>query len=441
MSGKALSQKQIESYVDSNARLNFWEGAVRSGKTFISIVRFMKALKNGPPGHAMIVGVSRDAIQRNILSELCSLIGAPVPTPKAMQLNLFGRTIFIVGANDERAQKRIQGSTLAIAYVDELTNIPMGFFRMLLSRLSVTGAQLFGTTNPDSPFHWLKTDFLAKTDLDMKVFKFKLDDNPSLSQAYINNLKKEYSGLWYKRYIDGEWVLAEGTVYDQFDEDDHILDMPPGLAEYYTIGIDYGTSNPTAFSLIGYSKKCYPNVWMEREYYYDSRAMNRQKTDTETCDDLIAFIGDKVVRCIYVDPSAASFKVEMQRRGVQGVMDANNDVINGIRYVGNLLTNGTFKVLRCCSNMIREFQTYRWDEKASLKGEDKPIKEFDHIADSLRYVLFTHFPGVLTGDQTDVDMDKIYADVMGFQSELPDFFQDTQINDLNSPSMPQVGHY
>jgi len=355
-----------------------WEGSVRSGKTFISIIRFMKAIQDGPPGIAMIIGVSRDSIQRNILTELCALVGAPCPTPKAGQITLLGRTIFLVGANDERAQRRIQGSTLALAYVDEMTLIPQGFFKMLLSRLSVNGAMLFGTTNPDSPFHWLKTDFLSKIDLDMQVHHFQLEDNPSLSEAYVNNLKKEYTGLWYKRYINGEWVLAEGTVYDFFDEQNHVIDLPPGQAEYYIIGVDYGTANPTTFSLIGYSKKLWPNIWLEREYYFDSKKKGHQKTDTDYVEDLIKFIGEKVVRCIYVDPSAASFKLEMMRQGLGGVIDADNDVINGIRFQSKLLSNGTYKICRCCSNAIREYQTYRWDEKASLKGEDKPIKEHDH---------------------------------------------------------------
>jgi len=436
-----LSKKQIESFRGANARLNFWEGAVRSGKSFISLLRFVQALKNGPPGQAMIVGVSRDAIQRNVILEICAIMGMPPPTPKSTQMNILGRVIHLVGANDERAQRRIQGSTLALAYVDELTLIPQGFFRMLLSRLSVTGAMLFGTTNPDSPFHWLKTEFLCKEDLDMKIFKFKLDDNPSLSQSYIDNLKKEYSGLWYKRYIDGDWVLAEGTVYDFFDEEDHIIDIPPGPAEYYVIGIDYGTSNPTTFSLIGYNRKLYPNLWLEKEYYYDSRAMNRQKTDTEYVEDLKKFIAGKVVRCIYVDPSAASFKLEMSRQGLGGIIDADNDVINGIRFKSKLLSNGTYKICRCCSNAIREFQTYRWDEKVSLRGEDKPIKEHDHSLDGQRYALYTHFRNVLTGEQTSEDLDKIYADVMGVKADLPDFFRDSTNYNEPAPQMPAVGYY
>ncbi len=437
---QALSNKQIDSYKNSTARLNFWEGAVRSGKSFISIIRFIQALKEGPKGLAMIIGVSRDAIQRNVIIELCALVGAPVPTPKSTQLNILGRTIFIVGASDERAQRRIQGSTLAIAYVDELTLIPQGFFKMLLSRLSKDGAQLFGTTNPDSPFHWLKTEFLSNQDLDMKIFKFKLDDNPSLSEAYINNLKKEYSGLWYKRYIDGDWVLAEGTVYDFFDEEDHVISLPPGQAEYYVVGIDYGTSNPTTFSLIGYSRKLWPNIWLEREYYYDSRTHNRQKTDTEYVEDFQKFVNGITVRCIYVDPSAASFKLEMSRQGVGGIIDADNDIINGVRFMSKLLSNGTYKICKCCSNAIREYQTYRWDEKVSLRGEDRPIKEHDHSLDGQRYAIYTHFRSALTGEITSEELDKIYSGVMGVKMELPEFFRDDNQPPPSHP-MQSVGFY
>lgn len=433
MSKPPFSDKQLQSYKESTHRINIWQGSVRSGKTFISIVRYLKALKHGPPGLAMIVGVSRDAIQRNVLHELCSLVGMPIPTPKATQFNLFGRTVFLVGANDDRAQKKIKGSTLALAYVDEVTDIPVTFFKMLLSRISRDGAQLFGTTNPDSPFHWLKTEYLGNSELDIADWHFKLEDNPSLSQSYIDNIKKEYSGLWYKRFILGEWVLAEGTVYDFFDEQDHVIDIPPGPAEYYIIGIDYGTANPTTFSLIGYSRKVYPNIWLEREYYYDSRKMGRQKTDTEYVEDLKKFIQGKVIRCIYVDPSAASFKLEMMRQGLSGIIDADNDVLNGIRFQSQLLSNGTYKLCRGCQNTIREFQTYRWDEKVSLRGEDKPLKEFDHCLDGQRYALFTHFGKSLGNQYTSEDLDRVHADVMGVQQELPEFFRD-EGSQIHSPS-------
>lgn len=401
MTTQALSKKQIDSYNRSTKRLNFWEGAVRSGKTFISIIRFLRALKLGPPGLAMIIGVSRESIQRNILTELCSLVGAPVPTPKITQMELFGRTIFLVGANDERAQRRIQGSTLAIAYVDEITLIPHGFFRMLLSRLSVAGAQLFGSTNPDSPLHWLKTEFLDNESLDMSCFKFTLDDNPSLSSEYVENLKKEYTGLWYRRYIEGEWCLAEGLIYDCFDREYDIIDYTP-TAQKYVIGVDYGTSNPTAFVLMGYNPLASPNIWVEKEYYYDSKAENRQKTDTEYVEDLAQFAAGKIIRAIIIDPSAASLKLEIRRQKIAGIIDADNDVLNGIRTTSNLISNGTLKIHKNCKNLIKEMFSYRWDEKAGLKGEDKPRKEFDHLVDSVRYGCMYLATGLNKSDGGDI---------------------------------------
>lgn len=422
-----LSQKQEDSFLLSNHRINIWEGSVRSGKTFASILKFLKELKEGPAGNAMIIGVSRDSIQRNIILEICGILGLTPPTPKATQMNIFNRLVFIVGANDERAQRRIQGSTLALAYVDEITLIPQGFFKMLLSRLSVSGAQLFGTCNPDSPFHWLKTDFLDKEGLNLTKWKFTLEDNPSLTEDYIKNLKAEYSGLWYKRYIEGDWVLAEGTVYDFFDESDHIINLPPGPAEYYIIGMDYGTHNPTAFTMIGYNRKFYPNIWLEKEYYYDSKKYNRQKTDTDYVEDLKDFIGNRIIRAIYIDPSAASLKAEMQRQGISNIYDSDNDILNGIRFQSKLMANGTFKICKNCVNTIREFQTYRWDEKVSLKGEDKPIKENDHALDSLRYALYTHFINDYE-NITSKDLDKMWSTAMGIKQDLPQFFQDAQTN-------------
>jgi PBSX family phage terminase large subunit len=418
-----LSQKQIKSYQEATARLNIWEGSVRSGKTFSSILKFIDALKHGPPGNAMIIGVSRDALQRNVLGDLCGLYGFPIPTPKATQLNLFNRIIFLVGANDERAQRRIQGSTLALAYVDEITLIPYGFFKMLLSRLSVDGAQLFGTCNPDSPFHWLKQEYLDNHELDLNSWKFRIDDNPSLSEKYITALKSEYQGLWYRRYIEGEWILAEGTVYDFFDEEKHIIDFPPRRGEFYVVGIDYGTSNPCVFVLIGFNRQAHPNMWCEKEYYFNSREEQRQKTDTEYAEDLKAFIEGYPVASIYVDPSAASFKVECYKQGIDQIADADNDVLNGIRFQSQLLANGAYKICRACKNTCREYGTYIWDTKASNKGEDKPVKEHDHAMDAQRYALYTHWGHDMAGHIRPDEIDKMYAAAVGASGGLPPMFQ------------------
>lgn len=341
----------------------------------------------------MMIGKTNTSLYRNVIEPMLLYIGQDAQYYSGKQeMHLWGRTIYLVGANDERAQHKIQGATLAGAYVDEASIIPDSFFRMLLSRLSVPGAKLFATTNPDSPFHWIKTDFLDRaSELDVATWAFTMEDNPSLDPAYKENLKREYKGLWYQRYIEGKWCLAEGTIYDFFDQSYHVMEMSPPQVNYYIVGIDYGTTNPTAFALIGYNPLVYPNIWLEREYYWDSRKQNRQKTDTEFAEDLKLFIAGKPIKAIYIDPSAASFRAELRKQGVDHLYDAENEVLDGIRFQSLLLSNGSYKISRGCKHAIEEYGTYRWDDKSLKLGIDKPLKENDHIMDAQRYALFTHF--------------------------------------------------
>jgi len=388
-----LSDKQKLTLEESTARINIWEGAVRSGKSFASILRFLKYIQEAPPGNLIAVGKTASTIKNNIVDPILELIGADGKYYVGKrELKLWGRQINLIGASDERAEGIIRGSTYSGAYVDEITLIPQSFWTMLLSRLSKADAKLFGTTNPDTPFHWFKVNYLDRQEeLDLNHWKFQLEDNPSLSEAFKDSLKKEYQGLWYRRYINGEWCLAEGAVYDFFDEELHCINFNTNIATYYIVGVDYGTTNPTAFTLTGYNPTVYPNMWVEKEYYYDSLKHFRQKTDSEFANDLKEFIKDHPVKNIYIDPAAESFKVECRRSGIPNIVDAKNDVIDGIRFVSSLLTNGTLKICKSCQNLRKEFQSYSWDHKARDLGVDKPAKTNDHALDSLRYQLFTHF--------------------------------------------------
>lgn len=394
-----LSSKQLQSFREADARINIWEGSVRSGKSHASIIRFLDFIIHGPQGMLIAIGKTNTAIKRNFVDPLLDMLGLDVKYYAGKQeMHLYGKTIVLVGANDERAEGKIRGNTYAGAYVDELTLLPESFFTTLLARLSIEGAKLFATTNPDSPFHWLKKNYLDRMELlDLKRFYFKLEDNPSLTDTFKNNLKQEFRGLWYKRFIDGEWVLAEGAIYDFFDERIHCLDFPPTHSQYYICGIDYGTNNPCAFILVGYDPNNFPNIWVEEEYYWDSKEHNRQKTDSEYADDLKKFLGNKNVKAVIVDPSAASFKAEMIKMGFQNIMDANNDVLDGIRFTSKMLSNGTLKICKSCKNLIKEIQTYVWDEKSIKLGEDKPLKQNDHILDGLRYTCLTWFAPIYNG--------------------------------------------
>lgn len=420
----SFSDKQIASLHESDARINIWEGSVRSGKTYISLWRFIKELKNGPDGDYAIIARTYDAFKRNLLNIITGIIHANSNYYVGKrEIHIFGKTVHIVGADDERAENKIRGPTFCGAYVDEISIIPHSVWLMLISRCAMHGAKIFGTTNPDSPFHWLKKDFIDGNP-DVKSWQFTLDDNPALTLQEKDYLKRQYKGLWYQRFIEGRWVQAEGAIYDSFDAALHVIDFAPGTVEYYILGVDYGTSNPCAFVLIGINRNRFPNMWVEEEYYYDSKVHQRQKTDTEYAEDLQRFIKDKPIKAIYIDPSAVSFKIELQKQGVQNLYEAENEVIDGIRFVSKMMNNGTLKFCRSCKNLIHEIQSYVWDPKCQKTGIDKPMKDHDHAIDAIRYALYTHFFNKDTRRMSAIELDKIWREAVGGGPDLPDVFKD-----------------
>ena len=421
---ETFSPKQIEYYTHSNARINIAEGAVRSGKSYIILLRFMKELQEGPDGAYLICGKSERTILHNIIDPLQELTGGIIRYNRGLgEFTLFDRKVYIVGANDERAEGKIRGSTFAGALVDEVTILPENFFRMLLSRLSVEGAKLFGGTNPDSPFHWLKKDFLDVLNGDpsqLKTFHFDIDDNPILSENFKNSLKKEYSGLWYKRFIEGKWVLAEGAVYDFFDTKINVRPSPPTYGKYFVLGVDYGTSNAFAAVLLGFNDDHHPALWVEKEYYWDSKKKGFQKTDAEYAADLRAHFGGYPIRMTYLDPSAQSFETELKRNNWP-VTHAKNEVLDGIRCVSTMLSQGDLVICADCSNLIEEFEGYVWDENAVKRGEDKPLKQRDHALDALRYAVFTRWGKRTTLKESTLEEQRIASEQQRFAQNPMEF--------------------
>lgn len=406
---KPFSDKAMYALAESNAKINIWEGAVRSGKTISSIVRWMQYCRQVPAHYNLLMaGKTLDALKRNIIDVIISMVGTQNAQFKfgSREFIFFGRVIYTVGANDERSQEKIRGVTLGGGYVDELTLCPPSFFRMLSTRLSLPNAKLFATTNPDSPAHWVKTEYIDRAHEGVcKVFSFTIEDNPALPPEYKEQLKKEFSGLWYDRFILGRWVQAEGTIYDMWEEKKHVVDVQDILRKsgkqqfkHYVVGVDYGTSNPTSFILIGFDHWDGAK-YVVKEYYYKggcsasggaTRQSLPQKTDSEYRQDLRDFIDGYPVTAIMLDPAAASFKVELRKNGIS-TRDANNSVLDGIRFVGSLFTQEKLFIDRSCVNLIKEFSAYVWDTKKQERGIDEPKKEFDHALDALRYGLYTIF--------------------------------------------------
>ena len=253
-----FSEKQLDVMANCTANVNILEGSVRSGKTMASLLAFITALADYPKGvNILLAGKTTRSLFRNIIKPLEDIVGKTYTKFKLGigEGTIFGRSFYAVGANDERAYTKIQGLTLSLAYGDEVATWPESFFKMLLSRLSDFNARFIGTTNPEGPYHWLKVEYLDREEeLDLKSWHFNLEDNLNLPKAYVENLKKLYTGLWFKRYIQGLWVLAEGTVYDMFNETYHVKDITKEtwdncISKY--VSIDYGTINPCVFHLWG----------------------------------------------------------------------------------------------------------------------------------------------------------------------------------------------
>lgn len=391
---KEWSEKQKQSMAYSTERINIWEGAVRSGKTIASIFRWLEYIEYGPPGELLMIGKTHRTLKRNILDVIQEIVDdEDYKYNRGLgEVEILGRKIYIAGANDARAEDKIRGMTLAGAYGDEVTIWPEGFFNMLLSRLSVKGAKLFVTTNPEGPYHWLKQNYIDReNELSLSRFHFLLNDNPGLDPEYIKQLKKEYSGVWYQRYIKGLWVLAEGLVYDMFDSDVHIVDELPGMSQYW-IGVDYGTANDTVFLLIGLGSD--NRLYVIDEWRWGRKKKGISKTDVQLRKELVSFIQRNGVnpKWIFVDPSAASFITELyQQRGkhtaLNRVAKANNDVKSGIQRVSSLFGAELLFVHKRCEGLREELQSYSWDPKAQERGKDEPLKEHDHGPDGLRYCI------------------------------------------------------
>ena len=357
----------------------------------------------------MMCAKSLTTLKRNCLLLLQELVGEANFTfsISTKEGQLFGRKILLEGANDMRSESKIRGLTLQGAYCDELTQFPQEFFTMLLSRLRMAGAKLIATTNPDAPSHWLKANYIDRAnELDLLDVKFLLDDNTTLPADYVANIKKEYTGVFYDRFILGLWVLAEGVIYPMY-MDAVIDDIPrdekgaPLPVQEYMVSIDYGTMN--AFAALLWVHR--GNWWIaEKEYYYSGRDKGLTKTDQEYADDLKAWIADAwqdqsgrhvqtvlggaIQRKIktFIDPSAASFIALLGKSEWARVLPADNDVINGIMETARAMQSGKIKVLRSCKNWIDEAGGYVWDEKTA---EDRPKKERDHLMDSTRYFVKT----------------------------------------------------
>lgn len=407
------------------------DGAIRSGKTVSMSLSFvMWAMSSFAGQNFAMCGKTIGSFRRNVLFWLKLMLksrGYKVADHRADNLLIVTRRgvenyFYIFGGKDERSQDLIQGITLAGVFFDEVALMPESFVNQATGRCSVEGSKFWFNCNPDGPYHWFKQNWINKSvgylgkervreiqeeaaaegrepDLKKLLYvHFTMDDNLSLVEEIKARYRSMYTGVFFKRYILGLWVMAEGIIYDMFDEKKHVVDTRK-LAEDYTkqtgydfwtqeqfVSCDYGTQNPTAFLL--WNKAADGRWYCRKEYYYSGREKGRQKTDKEYSEDLTGWLAGMSVRSVVLDPAAASFKAQLEKDGYK-VKKAKNDVLDGIRFVATLLNQGSILFDRSCTNLIMEFGSYIWDAKAAERGEDKPVKEHDHALDAARYMAYT----------------------------------------------------
>ena len=379
-------QKQIMAFPFTDYDCLIADGAIRSGKTAFMTLSFVDdAMRRYNNQRFGICGKTVDSTVKNIIMPYLALSYAKdryniqwKRTDKIMVVSDGKReNIFeIFGGKDEASFMLIQGRTLAGVLFDEVALQPRSFVEQACARCSVDGSKMWFNCNPASPQHWFYKEWVCDLKKHNAIrLHFQLEDNPSLSQHIIDRYKSMYTGVFYNRYILGEWCVAEGLVYDFGEE--NITDDTPNNGEYY-ISIDYGTQNPFSAGLwcvLG------DKAVRIKEFYYNGREKGIQRTDEEYCDNIDDLAKGYNIRQVVVDPSAASFIASLRKRGY-AIRKANNDVLDGIRRTAVYLKNGNIKIHRSCADSIAEFGLYRWDDKATA---DTVIKENDHAMDEIRY--------------------------------------------------------
>lgn len=374
------------------------DGAIRSGKTVSMSLSFvMWAMASFSGQNFAMCGKTIGSFRRNVLFWLKLMLrsrGYGISDNRADNLVIVTKGnitnyFYIFGGKDERSQDLIQGITLAGVFFDEVALMPESFVNQATGRCSVDGSKYWFNCNPDGPYHWFKVNWIDKVkEKNLIYLHFTMDDNLSLSERIKERYRSMYTGVFFKRYILGLWTMAEGIIYDMFKHESHVLDTLENIswADENYVSCDYGTQNATVFLLW---RKTITGIWIcTKEWYYSGRDQNIQKTDIEYADELKKFIGNMKIKAVIVDPSAASFIAQLKKYGFQ-VKKANNDVLDGIRFVGTLLNQLKILFYKDCENTIREFSSYVWDKKAVERGEDKPIKQQDHAMDAIRYFCMT----------------------------------------------------
>lgn len=370
------------------------DGAVRSGKTTCMSLSFVSwAFHCFNEADFAFCGKTIASLKRNIICSLIPILRSlgfdckEKYTQNLIEIR-FGKTrnrFYLFGGRDESSASLIQGMTLSGVLLDEVALMPRSFVEQALARCSPEGAKFWFNCNPENPMHWFYREWIKKCkEKNCLYLHFLMSDNPSLSPEVLKRYQSLYSGAFYERFVLGKWVAAEGLVYPEAARGSYTKKPPDGTAEQYCISCDYGTVNPMSMGL--WAK--HGETWYrENEYYYSSRREGKQLTDEEYYEALCRLAGKRKIEAVIVDPSAASFIQCIRRHGKFKALPAKNSVTDGIRKVHEALKQGKIRIGPDCTDTLREFSLYRWEEGQT---KDVPKKENDHAMDDIRYFVSTY---------------------------------------------------
>lgn len=391
-----FSKKALDFLDNSNAFVNICHGSVRSSKTITTNIRWLDFIANSPHDKFLMTGKTRDTLERNVIEDLIKMIHGKLPYEYNKYdgyLDIGDKRLYLVGFKDEGATSKIQGMTVGGWYSDETATAPESAIKMAMSRCSLDGAKMFWTMNPDSPYHYIYTDYITNTELlesgTVKVWHFTLEDNLHLSPKYIEELKRvnRRSEVNYKRNILGEWVIAEGVIYDTFDTEENVYHGEHPRVDEINISSDYGVSHATVFCAIGVQYNETGNkYYLLEETYHSGEESGISQTDGDRVEDILYLQNKYHPRTLFLSHDASSLMAECinDPRVTMIIEKYSPDVYEDINTIQNLFNQNRFLIHESCTNSIKQAQVYSWDSKAQRRGIETPLKVNDDCCDAWR---------------------------------------------------------
>ena len=400
----------------SSGYLQVWEGAVRSSKTVIALMAFTMYVRSSKEVRFLITGRTVATIEQNCILNDYGLLNM-IPgaeygrfgEKKAVLFNvkqkdgsIVRKAIIVQGASTIKDFMALRGQSYGGWFADEIN---MHDHEFVVEALKRTAASLdrrhYWTLNPGSPGEWVYKEYLdrydAMTDEERERlggyswWHFTPQDNPIMTESMLASLKLQYpeGSVLYRRYILGERCIAEGLVFPFFDES-CIREPPAGLKVRYA-GIDFGTVHPTAMGWYGRDKET--GVWWKvREWVATPEDSARMTTADymdifERITEELGGIPRMNLTIDYGGGGEALAREAEKRRWMP--VNPDKSVLDGIATMARMLSTHRLYISPACRDTIQAIRIYRWDQKASERGEDKPIKQDDDPVDETRYVCST----------------------------------------------------